>query len=300
MPVYRKVIEMVITWMLMALIIVNPLQAEEWRGIKPLRSTRSDVERLLGLPKTAKQDTSSYEFESESVFIIYSSGQCKDKSTGWNVPRDTVISISVNPKVKPKLDELKLDQSKYEKVIEGDYLDFVTYRNDEAGIAYEVDAPKGLVNSVRYLPTVKDNYLRCPALPQNPDDGIEDSRKFDNYSNIPLDEENRRLNDFATQLQVGEPDAKGYIIVYAGRQARAGEAQARADRVKDYLVRMRGLDPAHIVTIDGGYREKTTVELWIRPNGWRAPKASPTVDPSEVQIIKVGKNNRHPSRPRCK
>jgi hypothetical protein len=37
------------------------------------------------------------------------------------------------------------------------------------------------------------------------------------------------------------------------------------------------------VTVDGGYKEDLTVELWIVPSGANPPTASPTVDPSEVK-----------------
>jgi hypothetical protein len=289
---------MVITYLFVMLAMIGYSQAKDWRSIVPLHSTRADVEQLLGKPETDRPHGSRYDLEGGRLWISYNTKPCEGPSGGWNVSPNTVISIWFSySDPQPKFAELKLDKSKYKKVLEGDYLDFVTYRNDD-GIAYEVNEPKGLVNSVRYSPTAKDDHhLRCPAPPQNSDDGMENSRKFDNYSNISLDEENRRLDNFATQLQVDEPEAKGYIIAYAGRQARKGEAQARADHVKDYLVRMRELDPARIMTIDGGHREKMTVELWIRPNGWRAPKASPTVDPSKVQIIKAGsaKNNKRRS-----
>ena len=293
---------MLITSFLIMLAMVSPSQTQDWRKIIPLQSTRADVERILGKPEKESPGFSYYKFKDGDVLIWYSSKPCEGPSGGWRVPPGTVTGISFSySDPQPRFAELKLDKSKYKRVMEGDYLDFAAYRNEEEGISYSVNEPKGLISSVTYSPVAKDDYLRCPAPPPNPDDGIEDSRKFDDYSNIPLEEENRRLDDFATQLQVDEPDAKGYVIVYAGRQAHAGEAQARADHVKDYLVNMRGLDPARIMTIDGGHREKATVELWIRPNGSRAPTATPTIAPKEVQIIKdnSARKNRRASRPRC-
>lgn len=111
------------------------------------------------------------------------------------------------------------------------------------------------------------------------------ARKFDEYGNIAFNDEKARLDNFAIELQ-NNPGAQGYIIAYAGRRARTGEAQSRADRAKDYLVNNRQIDSGRIVTVDGGYREDLTVELWIVPTGATPPTASPTVDASEVQIIK--------------
>jgi hypothetical protein len=113
------------------------------------------------------------------------------------------------------------------------------------------------------------------------------ARKFDEYGNIAFNDEKARLDNFAIQLQ-NEPGAQGYIIAYGGRKGRAGEASARANRAKDYLVNTRGLEAGRIVTVDGGYREDLTVELWIVPTGATPPTATPTVQASEVQIITGG------------
>ncbi|MGB7925718.1 MAG: hypothetical protein WCF57_20945 [Pyrinomonadaceae bacterium] len=101
-----------------------------------------------------------------------------------------------------------------------------------------------------------------------------ENRKFDEYGNINRDDEKARLDNFAIQLQQ-EPDAQGYIIVYAGRRSRPGDAQKRADRARDYLVTLRGIDSRRIVTLDGGTREDLTVELWLVPTGAPAPTPRP-------------------------
>ncbi|HVF51023.1 MAG TPA: hypothetical protein VNA19_13095 [Pyrinomonadaceae bacterium] len=106
-------------------------------------------------------------------------------------------------------------------------------------------------------------------------------RKFDEYGNIRFNDEKARLDNFAVALQ-NEPGAQGYIIAYGGRRGRSGEAQARADRARDYLVNERQIDASRIVTVDGGFRENLTVELYIVPQGATPPTASPNVDASEV------------------
>ena len=109
--------------------------------------------------------------------------------------------------------------------------------------------------------------------------------KFDEYGNIRFNDEKARLDNYAIPLQ-NDPGAQGYIIAYGGRRGVAGEAQARADRAKNYLVNTRGIDAGRLVTVDGGYREDLTVELWIVPTGATAPTATPNVDASEVQIVR--------------
>jgi hypothetical protein len=94
--------------------------------------------------------------------------------------------------------------------------------------------------------------------------------KFDEYGNIKFNDEKARLDNYAIQLQ-NQPGSQGYILAYGSC---AGEAQARADRAKDYLVNTRGIDAGRLVTIDGGCRSDLTVELWIVPTGATAPAAS--------------------------
>ncbi|MDQ2921342.1 MAG: hypothetical protein M3R52_07010, partial [Acidobacteriota bacterium] len=53
-----------------------------------------------------------------------------------------------------------------------------------------------------------------------------------------------------------------------------GEAQARADRAKDYLVNTRGIDAGRLTTVDGGCRSDLAVELWVVPTGATPPAAS--------------------------
>jgi hypothetical protein len=107
-------------------------------------------------------------------------------------------------------------------------------------------------------------------------------RKIDEYGNIRFNDEKARLDNYAIELQ-NDPTSQGYLICYGGRRGRAGEAQRRCDRAKDYLVTTRGIDSSRIVTVDGGYKEELTVELWIVPSGATPPTASPTIDPSEVK-----------------
>ncbi|PYS76321.1 MAG: hypothetical protein DMF66_15395, partial [Acidobacteria bacterium] len=117
------------------------------------------------------------------------------------------------------------------------------------------------------------------------------ARKVDEYGNIRFNDEKARLDNFAIELQ-NDPTSQGYLICYGGRRGRAGEAQARCDRAKNYLVTTRGIDASRVVTVDGGYREDLTVELWVVPTGAQPPAASPTVDPSEVKATAAPRRGR--------
>jgi PKD domain len=120
---------------------------------------------------------------------------------------------------------------------------------------------------------------------------VRTARKVDEYGNIRFNDEKARLDNFAIELQ-NDPTSQGYLICYGGRKGRAGEAQARCDRAKNYLTTTRGIDASRIVTVDGGYRENLTVELWVVPSGATPPAASPTVDPSQVQAAPAARRGR--------
>ncbi|MGI8731837.1 MAG: hypothetical protein ACR2LM_00850 [Pyrinomonadaceae bacterium] len=141
-------------------------QTNCWRGITPLRSTRADVEKILGpaTPYSKAADAADYRTENERVFVLYSTGACDvNPSNGWSVARGTVISISVEPNIKPKFADLQLDESKYEKVRDSEVLDLTYYTNEVKGISIEVNTAEGIVTTFRYSPMSKDNHLRCPT-----------------------------------------------------------------------------------------------------------------------------------------
>ena len=98
------------------------------------------------------------------------------------------------------------------------------------------------------------------------------SRRFDKYGDLAFADEKKRLDHFAEQLK-NEPESQGHIIAYGKRGARAGEAQTRADRAKQYLIDKLGIKAERILTIDGGDHVRLAVELWITPQGGRPPTA---------------------------
>lgn len=101
---------------------------------------------------------------------------------------------------------------------------------------------------------------------------IPEPRKFDEFGDIARDDEKARLDNFAIQLQQ-EPEAQGYIFVYAGtgRRIRADYVQRRTARIRDYLLNARGVDTRRIVILEGAPRTEPTVELWIVPPGATPP-----------------------------
>jgi hypothetical protein len=112
--------------------------------------------------------------------------------------------------------------------------------------------------------------MTCPASCATSIPVVNKPQKFDEYYDIARNDEKARLDNFAIQLQ-SEPGSQGYVIVYPSRKASAAQGQARAQRIKDYLVNSRGIDPSRVVITGGQPREDWLFELWVVPEGAKPP-----------------------------
>jgi hypothetical protein len=259
-------------------------KAQGWRGIRPLHSTREEVERLIG-PSTQPKGI-TYDLKNERVNVVYSEGNCtKGWPYGWNVKPGTVIGFTIYPQPRPKLAELPIDISKSKKYV--DPSGVIHYNNDDEGLSVAVDPKEFEVRLIEYYPAASDAHLRCPEAAvreREKASGESAERTPDvNYSDSSSEKKHVYLDYFADQLQKAPSDSMVYIISYAGRRAKVGEAQARANLAKDYLNQKRGIDPKRIVIIDGGYRDPAGVDLYITPRGQPKPLATPNIYPGNVQ-----------------
>jgi len=257
------------------------LQAEGWRGIVPLHSTRAEAERLLGTPRESRGVASTYETKEGKVLVFYSDGKCNEAGPDdWNVPRDTVLSITVHPNKGLLVDDLKLDKTKYERALDYHIQGIVYYFNKAEGIqiSARVDREGDVVESITYEPAAKDSYMRCSNSSQHRSEMYNPGHlitKFDEYSDLSFEDEKARLDNFAIYLQRDEPEFKGYMIIYRGPRMSSAEAQARAKRAKDYLVKVRRIAATRIITIDGGCREQLEIELYALPSSISPPRPNP-------------------------
>lgn len=295
-----KITKMILLYLLVFFSSTAHQQANSWHGIIPLRSTRADVEKLLGPPSPYSKAlyAAAYKTENERVSVLYSTGPCDvEPSHGWNIPRGTVISIDVEPDVKLKFADLKLDESKYKKVRDPEIPQIVSYTSEKDGVSIEVDMNEGVVTTFRYSPMSKDNHLLCSPRTSNSSQLTAfRPRKIDEYSEIPFSSEKKRLDSFAKQL-LNDSTSQGYIFAYAGRRACLGEAIRLAKRAKNYLVNKHDISGARLTLVDSGYRERWAIELYVVPLGTVMSPATPTVEPDKVQIIKNCNSKAHKRRP---
>ena len=255
--------------------------AKVWRGIEPYHSSRADVERLLGPPNF---NGWLYDFPDERVLITYSNGAC-------NVPKDIVVEISISFGSLKPLAEVLIPGKEYEK-IQAAHTPHIYYLDSVEGLKYTVS--EGMVQGTTYLAAAKDQKLLCGenkfAAPVA--EGVKlnsiEHYPFDSFGNLPFEDVKTRLDNFVIQLfnlKAGDSRWRGYIIVYAGRRAYRGEAKFKSDCAKDYLVRIRKIDPESVIAADGGFRDEMSVELFLGRTEYYPPRLNPTVSLKNAQII---------------
>jgi hypothetical protein len=120
-------------------------------------------------------------------------------------------------------------------------------------------------------------------------------KPFDQFQSVAFDDDKARLDNLAIELQ-GAPDSQAYIIIYAGRTSRAGQADMLGKRTTDYLVNQRGVDARRITIVNGGYRDTDFIEIWICPPGAKTPQPTPTVQPGDVKPAQERTRPRKPRR----
>src|ERR1043165_116625 len=268
-------------------------QAKPWRGIVPLQSTRSDVERILGSPV---MDRNVYDAPDGRAIITYSDGSpCEVGLPGLgNIPKETVVEIYLTLSQPIELSQL-LSPAKHYVRMQLAHTPSISYVFDEDdGVRYSTQG--GVVRDLSYFGTAAEKkrfvcsepqYAR--PIPKDPDALRVDYPTFDEYGKIRFEDAKARLDNFVIQLLQSNEKRKdylGYIIVYGGKTGYRDEAKRAANSSKDYLVKVRHADPDTIVAVDGGYREEFEVDLFIGPASAYPPVLYPTVSPTKVTFLK--------------
>jgi len=150
------------------------LFAKDWMGITPLRSSRPEVEKLFGKGVRQYGTTFKYKYKKHNVFVSFSTGLCAQAPEAkWNVEKDVVLDIVVDPLKTLFLNEISLDLAGFEK-LPGDFDLPKTYYylNQKDGMAFDLDSSRGngkeTVNTIYYFPQSSQRNLKCQNLPDNP------------------------------------------------------------------------------------------------------------------------------------
>ena len=228
------------------------VSAQGWRGIVPLRSDCVAVKRILQIERCG---SGTYRTPDGSVTIAFSDGTCE---SGWNVPSGTVLSLYVHERTQQELSKAAVDLTKYVKSINSHVRSITYYENKEEGVSIAV-SEEGRIESTFYGPSSRDSSLRCSFNATNEVALPLTSTKFDEFGILGAKEEELRVKNLLTELNVWTSDA--YVVAYTGRRDGI-DGLSRAARIRAYLVK-HGITKDRIVVMDGGLREESTIELYL-------------------------------------
>lgn len=150
------------------LALASIVEAKDWRGITPLRSTRADVERTLGKPSTKEADRgcgpdrgcSVYYVDGDEVYIAIAGPEVEEPDDDQvDISRDTVLLIRVTPKSPSTLVDLGINEINFRKfnptinITNG----YEGYLNEIEGLV--VRTRKGLVDELVFFADSLDIHL---------------------------------------------------------------------------------------------------------------------------------------------
>ena len=266
----------IVTVAFVLLTFAEVCSGQEWRGLKPLRSTCDDVKRALGVDH-CEYPRSTYRLEDEIVSVSFATCPCAKvcygENRGWNVAPDVVTAIHRELRKGLPVADFHVDTDTWTKTTT-DFIGQVIYSNE--GLGLTLSSVDGSVLSITYdAPFDKNKQLLCPecSVPEarNAEKDVSRSAWFSAYGDMTHDNEKTRLDKFASELKKRARNTRGYIVVYAGCRAQKGEAKARAEQAKEYVVKAHGIDSRRITTIDGGQRREMLIELHVRSLGQPRP-----------------------------
>ncbi|MGH9949909.1 MAG: hypothetical protein ACRD6X_22300 [Pyrinomonadaceae bacterium] len=127
--------------MLIILILGSWLQCQSvddgWKGIKPLHTTVTEVQKLLGEPEIDKFGYYRYKSDEAFVLINFSSEPCESSDYGrgkFNVPEGTVLDYFVSLQSRTPIANLKFNRNDYFRDLSGDVRNSVLYVNHDRSI----------------------------------------------------------------------------------------------------------------------------------------------------------------------
>jgi hypothetical protein len=220
------------------------VSGKEWRSIVPLKSTRADVERILGAPQKTSFSSAYYSLPGEIVVVDYQVGKCEDHcGLGWNVREGTVVAVGVIPKGNHRKEEY-LTAGNFN--VSNESTGLVYYTNAAEGLS--IETYKSVVTLVDYYPSASEETLRC----LQPKDCIVDLfTRFDEYGKLPFADEKARLDNYSIQLNATV--GRGGIEVRGPNKKERAALLKSAARAKAYLVTRLEIEPERILIFDGGY-----------------------------------------------
>jgi len=139
-----------------------------WKGISVLRTTRDEVEKVLGQPIDDDGLDVSYRTEDALIHVTYSNLPCSNAKSfkgNFKVQQNTVLSYRVVVKKELKLSEFEWQSDLYQRGEDTHVQNWVEYFNAKNGIGLRTEKLQGgdeRVFIIRFDPTVEQNaQFRC-------------------------------------------------------------------------------------------------------------------------------------------
>jgi hypothetical protein len=136
-------------------------------GIRPLLSTKNDVDKLYGQSKRIEPGYFQYETKDYYFEFTFTTEPCKPNDLGLgdlNVPANTVLRYTVQPRTNVKISDLKFDRKDYTKDTSGDLSGVFEYKRLRGGIVISVFEQQGIgyLREIIYFPTrIQSTKYKC-------------------------------------------------------------------------------------------------------------------------------------------
>lgn len=142
----RNLIYQMVFGLFVSCLVMFDVNAQEnFKGIIPMVTTKSEVEKILGKPNR----NGAYELDEGRVHIGYYEQECKEKiECSCLVPLGTVQYIRVTLYYDLYLKDLNLDPQKFKETRSSKFPDIFTYSNSKSGVVYTVQ--NGKVSHIDY------------------------------------------------------------------------------------------------------------------------------------------------------
>lgn len=145
------------------------INAQGWRGLSPVVSSRSDVELTLGVANRKKVEYERYELDKAIVSVLYSDGKCDGSDeVEWNLKEGTVIALTVIPKEYVSPTQLGFDLDDFIKSNgPSDMPGVYWFTSQKLGIFFAIDSKStfgpNAISRFTFVPKESHLHLRCKS-----------------------------------------------------------------------------------------------------------------------------------------
>lgn len=267
----------------LAIILFNFFQISEnnWRKeFIPLKSDKTDVEKLLGEPEEKNCVVCTYKTQTEKIIVSYATKKCSGTLSGWNVSSNVVLTFSVYPYKKLKLKDANIDTTQLLFFSSDDLTGY--FIDSEKGVKYIVSPIKEII-AISYLPLESDNNLRCKGFPYYTVAGAT-YRPADSFTITHIEKGKARIENNLIGLKDFEADLKMYVIFYSGDNITTQKYKEYLSKTRKFFYKTLNESQKTIEIIDGGRRKTFKIDIFFLPINYPPPTPTPELVTCFTQV----------------